>query len=667
MTKTTRVVHLLLFLIVLYSLDYWLTGNLSISSGDSAIWLHSGLLMIVLGLYWIEPFFTKPSDVVVNALVVFVSVSTLNAPPYQYWWDLIRYGSLVMMVVAFASVLFGVPGNRLSNSPILVRFAYLVTTKLGNAKVIFSIVFFLSIISYFDLEDHRTKWFVFAWLVIVLAKEFELGNFLERLLSRKTQSATTTIGEVTRISEPNIVRFSMPEGICEPGDVVGFSTKGGEIRNTPLACVLNHRTTANRLEVESLLIDEKYFKTALASGCDVFIVDTNENIFKSRLDDSQIYSRRTANIGYALPGSDINRVLFETIAAIDLEEGHLVCVSTRNLIIFYQITHAKLKSEVTLDGSERTYTEVSAEQLGQWNHDRQGFVAYGWSPSENTPVFGIRGGVQVPENLHPDTTIGMVPNTEYPVQLNIESFVLYHSAILGVTGAGKSYLAFDIIEKCAATGIKVICLDVTGDYKRYLNDCVLLSNGRQVKPFLESTEGPNIGIIEFSEATHPIEATNIVANITKTWCQENRRDEDFISPTPKALLVLEEAHTLIPEWNFNPVRNLQDKVSSTAQIVLQARKYGLGFCVITQRTASVTKSILNQCNSILSFQAFDETGFEFMKNYMGTRYVSALPGLKQRQGVLVGKASKSSKPLIVKFNDQTRTVRTDATPTWSDE
>ena len=27
------------------------------------------------------------------------------------------------------------------------------------------------------------------------------------------------------------------------------------------------------------------------------------------------------------------------------------------------------------------------------------------------------------------------------------------------------------------------------------------------------------------------------------------------------LMVLEEAHTLIPEWNFNPERGLQDEVS----------------------------------------------------------------------------------------------------------
>jgi DNA helicase HerA-like ATPase len=120
---------------------------------------------------------------------------------------------------------------------------------------------------------------------------------------------------------------------------------------------------------------------------------------------------------------------------------------------------------------------------------------------------------------------------------------------------------------------------------------------------------------------------------------------------------MEEAHALIPEWNSNPRRDLQDTVSATGQIFLQARKYGLGVMVITQRTANVIKSVLNQCNTIFAFQAYDETGFEFMRNYMGDHFVQALPTLKKRHGVIVGKASTSDRPVITKFLDQERTPR----------
>ena len=67
-------------------------------------------------------------------------------------------------------------------------------------------------------------------------------------------------------------------------------------------------------------------------------------------------------------------------------------------------------------------------------------------------------------------------------------------------------------------------------------------------------------------------------------------------------------------------------------------------------------SILNQCNTIFAFQAYDETGFEFMKNYMGHHHVRALPNLGKRQGVIVGKASVSERPVIVRMHDQQRSA-----------
>ncbi|HVL72924.1 MAG TPA: hypothetical protein VM434_13725, partial [Beijerinckiaceae bacterium] len=100
----------------------------------------------------------------------------------------------------------------------------------------------------------------------------------------------------------------------------------------------------------------------------------------------------------------------------------------------------------------------------------------------------------------------------------------------------------------------------------------------------------------------------------------------------------------------------QDTVSRSAQVILQAKKYGIGLLLITQRTANVSKSVLNQCNTVFSFRAFDETGFEFLKNYMGTRRAAMLPNLLAREAVVAGKAITSSQPLIVRFSDQAREV-----------
>jgi hypothetical protein len=90
-----------------------------------------------------------------------------------------------------------------------------------------------------------------------------------------------------------------------------------------------------------------------------------------------------------------------------------------------------------------------------------------------------------------------------------------------------------------------------------------------------------------------------------------------------------------------------------SQIALQGRKYGVGLLVIAQRTANVSKSVLTQCNTIICFQAFDETSFNFLGNYIGKDLVHALPNLKPYHAIVTGKAVKSSIPMIV---DLTREI-----------
>lgn len=81
MTGRGRMIHLILFLVALVALGHAVNGSLIPPSGDSSIWYHSGLLVLILGVFLGEPYFTKPADAAINGLVVFVSTSTLSDPP----------------------------------------------------------------------------------------------------------------------------------------------------------------------------------------------------------------------------------------------------------------------------------------------------------------------------------------------------------------------------------------------------------------------------------------------------------------------------------------------------------------------------------------------------------------------------------------------------------
>lgn len=118
-------------------------------------------------------------------------------------------------------------------------------------------------------------------------------------------------------------------------------------------------------------------------------------------------------------------------------------------------------------------------------------------------------------------------------------------------------------------------------------------------------------------------------------------------------LVYEEAHSLVPEWNATVSEGDRSSANGTARAILQGRKYGLGCFLVTQRTASVTKTILNQCNSVFAMRSFDDTAKEFLSNYIGKDYAALLPNLPERHAIVFGRASSCENPVHVQLNDRT--------------
>jgi adenine-specific DNA-methyltransferase len=120
----------------------------------------------------------------------------------------------------------------------------------------------------------------------------------------------------------------------------------------------------------------------------------------------------------------------------------------------------------------------------------------------------------------------------------------------------------------------------------------------------------------------------------------------------RVCLVYEEAHSLIPEWNSVAADGDKTATNGTARAILQGRKFGLGCLLVTQRTANVTKTILNQCNTIFAMRTFDETGKEFLSNYISLKYANKLSTLLERQAVFFGRASSCENPVMIRLNDQ---------------
>lgn len=64
-----------------------------------------------------------------------------------------------------------------------------------------------------------------------------------------------------------------------------------------------------------------------------------------------------------------------------------------------------------------------------------------------------------------DSIIGYIPGTNYPAIINKQYAVTHHTAIVGITGSGKSVFARNLINQISNDETEVIIVDLTGEYK----------------------------------------------------------------------------------------------------------------------------------------------------------------------------------------------------------
>lgn len=648
MTKNHNLILFTIALSGLLGVLWWLTGSIKPNSGQSMIWFNGGLLALLVARFIIEYHFPKPNDVFLNCLAVFISVSTLSSPPLAEWWEGLRWAALATGLIALV-LAWDTRRSGDEQPTILRRAIYAIVTSIGRSTVIFSIVFLLALLSFFELDNFQTKVLAITWGAILLIANLRFDRIL---VGFRTKTSPETLGFVSSFLAPRTLFFERADGVkLQNGQVIGIkSSSSGSIAS---AVVVGERRSPRSTWYVANLLSSTLRDTDIDQTSKV--VAQTQNFSE---DGAKEAEESDLVAGLVSDGSSVSTLQFEVLGEPNIATGSVLGAMHLSGEIYYQLFDGIVCEEPSLEKSDRSYVTARAEQIGIWDTQTNGFKTFGWVARENSPVTLIdeKSNPGVSPLAHEDTKIGHIPNSKFPAVVSLKDLVLFHSAVVGVTGSGKSFLTFELLEKCALTGIKVVCIDPTGDYQRHLSTAVLIRSHNALTAFLDSDD-QMIGILETAiNKENPILQCHNAAKICLNWCKDHRKEDEIVRPTPKVMFVMEEAHLLIPEWSFNPVKNLQDKVNLTSQIVLQSRKYGLGFLIVAQRTANVSKSALNQCNTIFALQQFDQTGAEFLGNYMGRHHVSSLPNLQDRHGIVVGKASASQRPILVRFNDQDRAL-----------
>lgn len=653
-----RFILFIFFVIIFLSTNYIFTGNFFPSTDTKDLWFYSGIFMVLFSVLFIEPYYTSPKNVITNTiplLLVFLSVKN-TFENSTIWWITV---TVILILLVLSIIAISIEDNNQSQNHLKNKISNTlkkIVILVGKGKIIYSATFLIFLyvnitskptIDFQKIFDSYFVTILCIWGLILSIDPKEVTNTFSK---KKNLLDIDAIGEIFGVQSGKIflVKLFGDKNNITRFKVVKFKYLMQDSEETAITGIifdtylLNQERWVKVLQLGNLT-------TSTSTKLEKNIVYVVSNIKEKTSLNKQL---RTKDLtGIVIEGSHIGKIKFEySKQKDDLQEGDLLELTINDKRLFYQVIDGLTEKESLENRNETGYIKGEAIQLGEWCNDKLSFQKFGWVPSINTPIFKANTtNINVEEFSYPLFKLGTIPGTSLPSIINLNDAVSHHIALMGITGSGKSFLTYEIIKELL-TDTKIICIDFTGEWKKKIETTIKQMITRQnVTSYLASME-KKIGLFELPDMSN----TTDVLRETQLFLESvfNYAKTQYDNNTPvKIALVLEEAHTITPETSF--LGDLGDYggnkalVNKMTQIALQGRKYGVGLIVIAQRTANVSKTVLTQCNTVVCFQAFDETSFTFLGNYVGNDMVKALPNLKQYHAVVAGKAVKSNMPMIV--------------------
>jgi uncharacterized protein len=639
--------------------------------------LFTTLITAAFAAALIEHFFTKPTDVVANATAVLLLL--LPAHPdlekFGWWfWAIVSYYISAISVASVSILIFSFANPDNEDAHHAARTLKAIAVRAGSFKIIYSVAFFSTLFLY---VKNTTPTFLVLAAYFVAVLVLEPGQAIRSISRAWKQRAVTPVGDVIGVQSKNVflAKLRPNRPALTRFQPVTFRYK---LDDTVRECLI----------VDSYLLnDEQWIKMVPIGPSELDLSDCEPNVVYHdfRQQNPAILARM---IGLITNGTSIGLIKFEYASRNRVFQGKLVEVPIGAQNILYQIVQGTAVETVLERKNKSGAITGEAAQLGIWNAQTQRFERFGWVPEINALVLEPSE-----PNVNPigegELRLGDIPGTLYPVIMNVDDAITHHLAIFGVTGSGKSVFARWLLKQYIERDVIVLCVDNTLEYQRKLppdiwtsvisndqNDVIrnnvnvvaremekfanqrnmndIRNNERQARDAFVQAIGQlqpgKIGILNLPDLQSTIEGLEYIRLFFSSVFQMARAGA---FGNKRVCIVLEEAHTLVPEWNFNSgdEKRSQALVNTISQIALQGRKHNIGLMVIGQRTANVAKTVLTQCNSVVAFQQFDPTGLEFFSHYMGREFADGLSVLENRRAVAVGKAFAAGVPLIFQVPD----------------
>lgn len=679
-----RTTILIANIVVFYAAFFLASGRLLPTGGLESVWLLSAAALWFLTLLS-SPWFLPPRDSLTNAVgavSILVTIDLASVPQFQFELNALRWvGVAYCLAVIGLSLAALFLHDKDARSPD-ARLAYRLVNIFGQGEILYTLPALISVVGAYQAHLPALAWLLMLWTLFVVAKPIDRGMLAWRQWSADASSTDTSdlVGAIARIDHPNILRVRLSaSGSWKPGSLHVAAMPDGEQHY-----VVALFTQMQGLEVIGTGLCVATLQEPVEAGAGQVLL-SREPGRAAEFIENLSGTKGAELIGFIVENSTIGTIRFEIAVTASLEEGEVVFARVDGREVFYQILDAET-SEESFDQNPRGTHIVRAAQLGCYDADK-GFTKFPWLPAMNTPLFAAKArAFPAPILSDRDFLIGTVPSTDVGVAANIDELVEFHTAILGVTGTGKTELALDVVREAAKRGVKVFCVDFTGDYRQRLADLnpilpapakaaaddleaklfaaetgqygagaekkalkdamdgLRVSTKAEITAFLEGDDH-NLAVLELAEITNTkasLRLTELYLSTIMDWARSHRRAR-------QVLLVLEEAHTIIPETHGSGFDyDTQWVVSRIGQIALQGRKYGVGLLVVTQRTALVSKTILSQCNTFFTHSLIDQTSLNFLESVYSNQHTRLIPNLPNLHFLAFGKALRAERPILLR-------------------
>lgn len=681
MNHRVRLIFLFISLTILVIVGWQVKGDFEFLISD--FWFTSGFLLLILLSLIDQPHFSKDSNIFINSITAGISLLLIEEGSRNWIFWIFLGLTFYLGLSSYLIMLFR--NKPLYSENKVLQFFSRINRQLGRPEMLFSAFFLWGALSQFGIDSREFRGLLLYWVIFMILNVKELAFIVNSIFEKKdNENEFHASGKIFGVQSKNtflVKLFPERQTTINRFDFVEFTYSIEQASKVRKGLVL-----------DSYLLNEEQWMKVLTTN-EINEIFKGEQIFKShtkdiiyRIDQVPKTDYLERFIGIISENSRIEKILFHYNSKSEIQEGDLVEVKIPSQkSVYYQVVEGVTKIEQLERKNETGLIVGEAIQLGTWNSEKARFESYGWVPSINSPVYRspkiedtkIDGGEYI---------IGSIPNTNFPVILNKELALTHHTAVLGVTGTGKSVFSRNLIrEYLKEDNLKVICIDFTGEYVKNFQDLkitktisdkhskdifknldsIVLEEAKGFKSDQKIIEDHkkdcarifNDSISDFLKGKSKISVFEL-PDVANSWAiLEYTRlffrllfhiAKNQNSFGNKLCIVLEEAHTIVPEASTLGVSDFGSKaaINSIAQIALQGRKYNVGLLVIAQRTANVSKTVLTQCNTIISFQEFDRTSSEFLSNYFGQGIAGTLSKLKPRQAIAAGKGLRSNVPMI---------------------